>query len=99
MTISGLTNSTILPVQKTTSSQATESAPAQDQASFNMSANTFSSLVKEAAQMPEVRSDVVETYQARIAAGHYPAQDIIAGLTRLIGGHVSHSAQSDSSAS
>jgi anti-sigma28 factor (negative regulator of flagellin synthesis) len=98
MTISNLTTSTILPMQRTTASPATEAtAPAQDQAVLNMSAGTFSSLVQAANSMPEVRPDVVETYQARIAAGHYPAQEVIAGLTKLVGGAIMQKVNSGSS--
>jgi len=44
--------------------------------------------------MPEVRSEVVGAYKARIQAEQYPSQEIIAGLTRLIGGGILQLAQS-----
>ena len=68
--------------------------PASDQVMINFSPDSFSSLVKEAGQMPEVRSEVVGAYKARIQAEQYPSQEIIAGLTRLIGGGILQLAQS-----
>jgi len=59
-----------------------------DGAVLNFSADSFSSLVNEASSMPEVRSDVVDLFKARIASGHYPSQDIVAGLTHLMGGAI-----------
>ena len=96
MQISGITTSTTIPVQRTATSSS-EVNSASDQAVLNTSADSFSSLVKAASQMPEVRSDVVETYKSRIKAGHYPSEDIIAGLTRLIGGGIMQSAKKSSS--
>jgi anti-sigma28 factor (negative regulator of flagellin synthesis) len=98
MQIGNITTSTSFSAAKTTSSQAgnvTSDTP--DQAVLNFSANSFSSLVKEASQMPDVRSELVDAFKARIHAGHYPAQDVIDGLTRLIGGAVLQQARSSSS--
>ena len=62
-------------------------APAPgDQVSISLSPGTFSSLVQQANQTPEVRSDAVEAYKSRVQAGHYPAQDVIEGLINLMGG-------------
>ena len=80
---------------KINSSQAGK--PALDQAVINFSADSFSSLVKEAGQMPEVRSEVVDAFKTRIQSGEYPSQDVIAGLTDLIGGVVVQQARSGSS--
>ncbi len=56
-----------------------------DQLVSNISPDTFSSFVQEAKAQPEVRQDVVDSFKARIASGHYPPQDIIEGLTNLLG--------------
>ncbi len=95
MQISGISASPSIPVEKTNSSQV--SKPAVDQAVINFSADSFSSLVKEAGQMPEVRSEVVDAFKTRIQAGNYPSQDVIAGLTDLIGGGIVRQAKSVSS--
>ena len=97
MQISSISTSPSMSVEKTTPSSPVPSE-ATDQAVLNFSADSFSSLVKEAGQMPEVRSEVVDAFKARIQAGHYPAQEIIAGLTRLIGGGIVQQAKSGSSA-
>jgi anti-sigma28 factor (negative regulator of flagellin synthesis) len=73
--------------------------PATDQAVLNHSADFFSSLVQEAGQMPEVRSEVVDAFKSRIQSGHYPPPEIIDGLTRLIGGNLAQSAASTPSSS
>jgi hypothetical protein len=78
MQISGTTSSASIPLQRASvPSSAVQST--SDQAVLNTSADSFSSLVKAASQMPEVRVDLVATYKARVQAGHYPEQDIIAG--------------------
>jgi hypothetical protein len=64
---------------------------------INFSPDTFSSLVQEANQMPEVRSEVVDSFKARIQSGEYPSQDVIEGLTDLIGGSIVQQAKSGSS--
>jgi hypothetical protein len=97
MQISGFSNSPSLPVGKTTSSSPQAGKPATDQAVIDFSADTFSSLVKEAAQMPEVRSEVVDAFKARIQSGDYPSQETLAGLTNLIGGGILQQAKADSS--
>jgi anti-sigma28 factor (negative regulator of flagellin synthesis) len=92
MQISGISTSTSIPLEKTKSTQV--SKPAQDQAVMNFSADSFSTLVKEAGQMPEVRSDVVDAFKARIQSGEYPSQDVIAGLANVIGGAIVQQADS-----
>ena len=55
---------------------------------INFSPDSFSSLVSEAGQMPEVRNDVVDSFKSRIASGQYPTQATIAGLTNILGGSI-----------
>ena len=83
MQISGISTSPSIPLERTKSSHAAK--PAQDQAVVNFSADSFSSLVKQAGQMPEVRNDVVNAFKARIQTGQYPSQDTLAGLVNVIG--------------
>jgi len=97
MQISSISITTPLPVEKTRLSPSGKAAT--DQAVINFSPDTFSSLVNEAGQMPEVRSEVVDAYKARIQAGQYPSEDVVSGLTDLIGGSIVHLAASESSAS
>ena len=72
----------------TTTSSSTTSSTHSDQAVLNMSASTFSSLVQEAKSYPEVRSEVVDAFKARVASGGYPSEDIVAGLIKLVGGMI-----------
>jgi anti-sigma28 factor (negative regulator of flagellin synthesis) len=95
MQISGISTSLSIPMGKINSSQV--SKPARDEAVLNFSTNSFSSMVKQAGQMPEVRSEVVDAFKARIQSGQYPSQDVIAGLTDLIGGAIVQQARSGSS--
>ena len=95
MQISSVTTSLSIPVVK--SNTFPSDKPTSDQAVLNFSADTFTSLVKQASQMPDVRSEVVDAYKARVNAGHYPAQDVIAGLTRLIGGGIAQLAKEGTS--
>jgi len=95
MQINGVTNSLPIPMQKTTTSKAVNVAA--DQAVINFSPDSFSSLVKEAGQMPEVRSELVDAFKSRIQAGNYPSPDDLAGLVNVIGRSVVQQALSDSS--
>jgi hypothetical protein len=61
-----------------------------------MSADSFSNLVAEAKATPEVRSDVVDSFKAQIQSGHYPSQDVVAGLARAIGGVVGQALATES---
>lgn len=89
MQINGITNPSVIPAVNSTSYPATSSASeAVDTADLSTSASAFSNYVKQASNMPEVRSEVVDSYKARIQAGHYPSADAVAGLTRLIGGPI-----------
>jgi Anti-sigma-28 factor, FlgM len=72
-------------------------ASSSDGVALNFSADTFSSLVKEANAMPEVRSEVVDAYKARIHSGHYPSEDIVAGLTNLMGGAIAQQLKAQAS--
>jgi hypothetical protein len=63
----------------------------------NFSPDFFASLVQEARQMPEVRSELIEAFKTRIRAGHYPSQETMTGLARLIGAGIVRQARSTSS--
>jgi hypothetical protein len=92
MQITGLSTTTPIPMAKTTSSPVGKSAV--DQAVIKFSGDTFSSLVQEAGQMPDVRSELVESFKARIQSGAYPSQDDISGLVNVIGGSILQQARS-----
>ncbi len=94
MQITGATTSPSIFMGKINSSPAPK--PAQDQAVMNVSADSFSSLVKAANAFPEVRSDVVDSFKARIQSGAYPTQDDVSGLADVIGSHIVQAANSDS---
>ena len=81
MQITGPTSSPLsfVPAQ---SSSTTLEMHASDQVMMNLSPNTFSSFVKEASAQPEVRQDVVDSFKAKIASGHYPSQDIVEEIGR-----------------
>lgn len=95
MQINATSPSISVPVEKITFSRAT--TPPADQAVLQISPNTFSSLVNEARQLPEVRSELVDAFKSRIQSGHYPPPEIIDGLTRLIGGGIMQQAAVGSS--
>lgn len=102
MQISGLSSSSTYSIQRTSTPQngaAAEQPAAADQAFISSSGDLFSSLVKQAGQMPEVRSDVVDSFKARIAAGQYPTQEHIDNLVDAIGGGVLKLAESTTDAS
>ena len=88
MQISSVTTSPLIPLEKTTNSSSPAKASSSDEAVLNFSPDSFSSLVSQASQMPEVRNDVVESFKARIASGQYPTQNTIAGLAQAIGGSI-----------
>jgi len=92
MQISSVTTSQLVsPLAKTSNSSSAanvSSSSSSDEAVINFSPDSFSSLVSAAGQMPEVRNDVVESFKSRIAAGQYPSQATIAGLTNVIGGSI-----------
>lgn len=51
---------------------------------MSTSAASFSSLVSQVGQMPEVRGEMVDAYKARVAAG-YPGPLDVEGLANLMG--------------
>jgi hypothetical protein len=61
-------------------------AASGDRLAMSLSADTFSSLVREAGQMPEVRSSVISSFKSRIQAGRYPTDSTLDRLTSLMGG-------------
>jgi hypothetical protein len=95
MQISGLNTSPALPVARVTTSPSGGNASDNlDRAEFNLSADSFSALVHKAGQMPEVRSELVDSFKARIQSGNYPSQDVIEGLTNLIGSGIMQAVKS-----
>ncbi len=92
MQISSVTTTQLIsPLAKTTNSPSSanvSSSSSSDEAVINFSPDSFSSLVSEAGQMPEVRNDVVDSFKSRIASGQYPTQATIAGLTNILGGSI-----------
>jgi anti-sigma28 factor (negative regulator of flagellin synthesis) len=94
MQISSVSTTSLIPVQRSASSQSTgQTTSSTDSAEINFSADTFSSLVKDASNEPDVRTDLVNSFKSRIHSGHYPAQDVIAGLTKLLGGGIANAAR------
>jgi len=96
MQISGITTSQSIPMGKTNPSHAENQKPVLDEAVVSFSANSFSSLVKEAGQIPDVRNEVVDAYKARIQSGEYPSQDTISDLADVIGPAIVEQADSAS---
>jgi hypothetical protein len=85
MMISGLSSLASISFSPTTS-RVTTPAAAGDQVAMSLSPHTFSSLVQEASQMPDVRSDLVDSFKARIQAGTYPTPEALDGvIDRLTG--------------
>jgi len=99
MQINSINTSPAVPVNKATTPQATNTVPSNlDHAEFNLSADSFSSLVQQASQMPEVRTELVDAFKSRIQSGQYPSQDVVEGLSQMIGAGVMQAAKSASSA-
>jgi hypothetical protein len=96
MQIDSITSSGAFSLERTTSSPVQNTS--SDQVMINTSPDSFSSLVNQAGQMPEVRSELVDAYKAKVQGGHYPSQDIVAGLIHLIGGSIVKAAQSNATA-
>jgi hypothetical protein len=71
--------------------------PVKDQMSMSLSADTFSSLISEVGQMPDVRGEVVDAYKSRVQSGEYPSPQTLDGLSDLIGDHWSQFAAASSS--
>ncbi len=93
MQISGISTSPSVPMEGKSSSRTDQAA--SDQAVLNVSSDSFLSLVHEAGQMPEVRSEVVDAYKARIQSGAYPAPEVVSGLVDVIGASVVQLAKVD----
>jgi hypothetical protein len=96
MQISGITSTPPMSMDKSPSPSPAAKADS-DQAVLNFSADSFSSLVQEAAQAPEVRDEVVDAFKARIQSGEYPPAQTVAGLADAIGGAVVGLARSGAS--
>jgi hypothetical protein len=64
-----------------------------DRLAMSLSADTFSSLVREAGRMPEVRSNVIGSFKSRIQAGSYPTDSTLDRLANLMGGAWARQAQ------
>jgi hypothetical protein len=100
MMISGISSTGSLAYGQPAS--RTPAPPAGDQVSMSLSANTFSSLVSDAGQMPDVRNEVVDAYKSRVQSGEYPSSETLDGLADLMGNHWSKFAEAggaDTSAS
>ncbi len=95
MQISGFSIPTSIPMEKNTTSPTPKVAT--DQAVINFSPVSFSGLVREASQMPEVRSDLVESFRAKIQSGQYPTDETLSGLVDTIGASIVRQANSGSS--
>lgn len=91
MMISGLSSSNPIAFSQPTARAQTQ--PPGDQVSMSLSADTFSGLVNEAGQMPEVRGEVVDSFKARIQSGEYPSSQTLDGLADVIGDHWSQLTQ------
>ena len=78
-----------IKASNTTSAPATASATTeQSETSFTNSADSFSNLVAQASQTPDVRSDLVDSFKSRIASGQYPTSDTIDSLTDTLGSSI-----------
>ncbi len=84
MTISGFPSLASISFTPAASRVSTPTAPG-DQVAMSLSADTFSSLVQEAGQMPDVRGELVASYKARIQSGTYPTQETLDGLVDRMG--------------
>jgi hypothetical protein len=96
MQISSFSASLSTLPSKTMSSSSPAPKPSSGQAetNFSTSADSFSGLVQQAGQMPEVRGEVVDSFKARIQAGQYPTPDAIDNLTDVIGSSIVQMADS-----
>ncbi len=83
MTINGVSNAGAIAYAQPVSRP--QAQPAGDQVSMSLSPETYSSLVTTAGQMPDVRTEVVDAYKARIQSGDYPTPETVDGLVDLMG--------------
>jgi anti-sigma28 factor (negative regulator of flagellin synthesis) len=78
--------SSSIPPVKTTSTPASQpTSPDETVTSFSSSANSFSGLVQQAGAMPDVRSELVDSFKSRIQSGQYPSSETMDALTDVIG--------------
>lgn len=56
-----------------------------DRVELSKEAESIMSYVQQVKEMPEVRSEVVESFKSRIRDGNYPPPAIIEGLMYLMG--------------
>ncbi len=82
MQIPGLTSSGSVRLGDVHAPSRTETT--SDTFAMNMSPETFSNLVKQAMEMPDVRQNLVDAYKARVSSGHYPDAVTLDGLTRVM---------------
>jgi hypothetical protein len=92
MTISGISSTGSIAYGQAAARTPAE-PPTGDQVSMSLSGDTFSSLVSEAGQMPDVRGEVVDAYKSRIQSGDYPTPETLNGLSDYIGDHWSQFAE------
>jgi hypothetical protein len=83
MQINSVSTSVPLAFSKPASSPQ-GAAPAGDTVSISSSGDSFTSLVDQVNQMPEVRNEIVDAYKVRIQNG-YPAPLDVEGLVNLMG--------------
>jgi anti-sigma28 factor (negative regulator of flagellin synthesis) len=90
-----ISSSSVSPLKaSTTPAPAAASASTQEsEANFTTSADSFSSLVAQANAMPDVRSELVDSFKARIASGQYPTANTLNDLTDTIGSSILQMAQ------
>jgi hypothetical protein len=68
----------------TSSTKSSATAQAADAPVLQITSPTFSGLVQEAKDFPEVRSEVVAAYATQVASGHYPPAGVISRLADLL---------------
>jgi anti-sigma28 factor (negative regulator of flagellin synthesis) len=90
MQISSFSMSPTLPPVKASasSSEAATTSTDSTETNFTNSADSFSGLVQQAGQMPDVRSELVDSFKSRIQAGEYPTPETIDNLTDAIGSSI-----------
>jgi hypothetical protein len=90
MQISSFPISPAIPPVKPSASAPTTTPASPDSAetNFTNSADSFSGLVQQAGQMPDVRGELVDSFKSRIQAGEYPTPETIDNLTDVIGGGI-----------
>jgi len=92
--ISGISSLAAAAYVPLASSRSPAAQPTGDQVAMSLSPDTFTSLVRTASAMPEVRGELVDTYKAQIQSGSYPSSDTLDGLVDLMGATWAQSARS-----